>query len=156
MNYSNLVLSAALLASSVSMAASDPLQAFPPAEAGMVRKVIHLPEVKNPELYRVQLLPGKMMEVDCNTRSMGGQLKQESIKGWGYDYWVLSEVKSGINTMMACPPNAEKKSDFVAVYSEQLHRYNAKLPIVVYVPEGIELRYRIFSAKKKTQTAVTQ
>lgn len=27
-----------------------------------------------------------------------------------------------------------------------LVRYNSKLPVVVYVPEGVEVRYRIWSA----------
>ena len=153
MDYRILALSAALFTSTISMAASDPMQAFPPAEAGFERKVIHLPQVDNPDLYRVQLLPGKMMEVDCNTRSMGGQLQKETAKGWGYDYWVLPEVKSGINTMMACSPNTPKTQKFVSIYSEELHRYNPRLPIVVYVPEGIELRYRIWSAKEASETA---
>jgi ecotin len=129
------------------------MKAFPAPEAGFVRKVIQLPKVKNPELYRVQLLPGKMMEVDCNTRRLGGQLKKETAQGWGYNYWVLPQIEPSMSTMMACPPNAPKKQAFVSVYSEELHRYNDKLPMVVYLPEGVELRYRVWSAKDETQTA---
>ncbi|MDW5416945.1 serine protease inhibitor ecotin [Iodobacter sp. CM08] len=143
----------AITCASTFAASPDPMQAFPAPEAGFVRKVIQLPKVKNPELYRVQLLPGKMMEVDCNTRNLGGQLKKETAQGWGYDYWVLPQIQPGISTLMACNPNAPKKQAFVSVYSEELHRYNYKLPMVVYLPEGLELRYRIWSAKDKTQTA---
>ena len=155
MKFHHAIIALSTLTCATAFASSpDPLQAYPAAEAGFVRKVIQLPKVKNPELYRVQLLAGKMMEVDCNQTRLAGELKEETVQGWGYNYWVLPEVKSGISTMMACNPKEAKKSAFVAVYSEKLYRYNAKLPVVVYVPEGIELRYRIFSAKEKTQTAM--
>jgi ecotin len=152
-----LTCSAAFAGSTTAPAATpDPMKPFPAAEAGMVRKVIHLPSVANPELYRVQLLPGKVMEVDCNRSRLSGTMTEKTAEGWGFNYWVVDQVQPGPSTMMACPPNAKKKQEFVAIYSEQLHRYNAKLPLVVYVPEGIELRYRIFSAKEKIQTAVNQ
>lgn len=144
------------LASSVFAANQDPMKPFPAAEAGMVRKVIHLPEVKNPDLYRVQLLPGKVMDMDCNRARLSGTMTEKTAEGWGFNYWVVSDVGPGPSTMMACDPKMKKTQEFVAIYSEQLHRYNAKLPLVVYVPDGIELRYRIFKAKEKTSIAVNQ
>lgn len=134
----------------------DPMKPFPAAEVGMVRKVINLPEVKNPELFRVQLLPGKVMEMDCNRARLSGTMTEKTAEGWGFNYWVVSDVGPGQSTMMACDPKMKKTQEFVAIYSEQLHRYNARLPLVVYVPEGIELRYRIFKAKEKTNIAVNQ
>ena len=144
------------LASSVFAANQDPMKPFPAAEAGMVRKVIHLPEVKNPDLYRVQLLPGKVMDMDCNRARLSGTMTEKTAEGWGFNYWVVSDVGPGPSTMMPCDPKMKKTQEFVAIYSEQLHRYNAKLPLVVYVPDGIELRYRIFKAKEKTSIAVNQ
>ncbi len=146
----------ALLAGSAFAANQDPMKPFPAAEAGMVRKVIHLPEVKNPELYRVQLLPGKVMEMDCNRARLSGTMTEKTAEGWGFNYWVVSQVGPGPSTMMACDPKMKKIKDFVAIHSDQLHRYNSKLPLVVYVPEGIELRYRIFSAKEKMSIAVNE
>ena len=32
-----------------------------------------------------------------------------------------------------------------------LLRYNSRLPIVVYVPEGVEVRYRLWSAAAEVQ-----
>ena len=163
MNLSSSVFALSLLTCSVSFAGSntthprpDSMKPFPAAESGMVRKVIHLPAVANPELYRVQLLPGKVMAVDCNRTSLNGTMTEKTAEGWGFNYWVVDQVEPGPSTMMACPPNAKKKYRFVSVYSEQLHRYNAKIPLVVYVPEGIELRYRVFSAKGKVKTAVSR
>jgi ecotin len=48
--------------------------------------------------------------------------------------------------MMACP-GEEKRTAFVAVNLEDpLLRYNSKLPVVIYVPEGFSVRYRTWSA----------
>ena len=36
----------------------------------------------------------------------------------------------------------------------QLIRYNSRIPIVVYVPKGAEVRYRIWSATPETKKAL--
>lgn len=35
-------------------------------------------------------------------------------------------------------------------------RYNSKLPIVVYTPENVEVKYRIWKAEDKIQDAVVR
>jgi ecotin len=35
-------------------------------------------------------------------------------------------------------------------------RYNSKLPIVVYAPTDVEVRYRIWSASDKVNTAIQE
>ncbi len=46
---------------------------------------------------------------------------------------------------MAVNPSAPKLNRFVTLGGEPyLIRYNSRLPIVVYAPEGIEVRYRIW------------
>jgi ecotin len=32
-------------------------------------------------------------------------------------------------------------------------RYNSRLPLVVYVPEGLEVRYRLWKAEPETRPA---
>jgi len=64
--------------------------------------------------------------------------------------------------MMACPPDEARKAAFVRINFAQgdaqngWQRYNPKLPIVVYVPDGIEVRYRIWTADKQTATAPSE
>ena len=56
-------------------------------------------------------------------------------------------------TLMAVDPNAPKEDRFIALGGEPyLVRYNSRLPVVVYVPEGAEARYRIWSAEAETKT----
>ena len=55
-------------------------------------------------------------------------------------------------TLMAVDPHAPKVSRFIALGGEPyLIRYNSRLPIVVYAPEGVEIRYRIWSASPETK-----
>ena len=49
-------------------------------------------------------------------------------------------------TAMAVNPNAPKADRFITLGGEPyIIRYNSRLPIVVYVPEGVEVRYRIWT-----------
>jgi ecotin len=51
-------------------------------------------------------------------------------------------------TLMAVDPNDPKVSRFIRLGGEPyLIRYNSRLPIVVYVQEGVEVRYRIWTAE---------
>lgn len=55
-------------------------------------------------------------------------------------------------TLMAVDPNAPKVDRFVPIGGEPyLIRYNSRLPVVVYVPEGVAVRYRIWSAEPKAE-----
>jgi ecotin len=53
---------------------------------------------------------------------------------------------------MAVDPNEPKLSRFIRLGGEPyLIRYNSRLPVVVYVPEGVEVRYRIWSASSESK-----
>lgn len=52
---------------------------------------------------------------------------------------------------MACPPGSQKKRAFVPVVGDGfMLRYNSKLPVVLYAPSDVEVRYRIWSASEKS------
>jgi ecotin len=51
-------------------------------------------------------------------------------------------------TLMAVDPNAPKVERFITLAGEpKLLRYNSRLPLVVYVPAGVEVRYRLWRAE---------
>lgn len=135
-------------------ASNDILTPFPQAEKGMKRQVIQLPEQKDEAQYKVELLIGKTLEVDCNQHRLGGELSQKTLEGWGYDYYRFDNVTSPVSTMMACP-DGKKTEKFVTAYlgDHSLLRYNSKLPIVVYTPENIEVKYRLWKADEKIDDA---
>ena len=122
------------------------LEPWPPAGDGETRFVIRLPALQDESGHRVELRIGKDLEIDCNRHWFGGKLEREVVSGWGYPMYRLIDVAGPASSMMACPEE-EKRMAFVAVnMDDPFVSYNSKLPIVVYVPEGFVVRYRVWSA----------
>ena len=126
--------------------AAGELKAFPPAGEGMLRFVILLTPQADEDLFRVELLIGKTLMLDAGNRYFfGGKLETETAKGWGYDYFILKSLGPMAGTLMAVDPEAPKIDRFITLAGyPELHRYNSRLPLVVYVPKGVEVRYRIW------------
>jgi ecotin len=137
----------------LSVQAADNMKAFPPAGDGMVRYVLQLPEQDDESAFKVELIAGKTVEVDeVNRYFFSGTIEVETISGWGFPRYTVSELGPMAGTLMAVDPNAPKVSRFIALGGEPyLIRYNSRLPIVVYAPEGVEVRYRIWSASPETK-----
>ncbi|MFK3710881.1 serine protease inhibitor ecotin [Leclercia adecarboxylata] len=147
-------------ASAYAAPAAQPLEKtapYPQAEHGMKRQVIDLPAQKDEANYKVELLIGQTLEVDCNVHRLGGQLTSKTLEGWGYDYYVFDKVTSPVSTMMACP-EGKKTAKFVtaSLGEHSLLRYNSKLPIVVYTPDNVEVKYRVWQADEKIENAVAR
>lgn len=136
-----------LLAVSTAMAA-DNMEAFPPAAEGMVRYVLDLPELADESVFKVELIVGKMVEIDEQNRYfLVGDIEAETIPGWGFTRYLVRKVGPIAGTLMAVDPNAPKVARFIPLGGEPyLVRYNSRLPVVIYVPDGVEVRYRIWSA----------
>jgi ecotin len=137
-----------LLFASTTALAEDNLKAFPPAGEGVVRYVLQLPKQADESDYRVELIVGKLVQVDAlNRYFFGGRIAAETIKGWGFTRYVVSDLGPMGGTLMAIDPNMPKVERFITLGGDPyLIRYNSRLPVVVYVPEGSEVRYRIWSA----------
>lgn len=124
------------------------LQPYPAAEPGFGRWVFRVPTLEHEENRKVEIVIGRTLSVDCNLTSFGGDLDERVAEGWGYPFYVLEKVSGPASTLMACPPGQERTDAFVTVKGQGfLQRYNSKLPIVVYVPEGFQVRYRIWAAQ---------
>ncbi len=118
--------------------------------------MIWLAEEQDEDLLKVEIVPGKQMLTDCNTRSLMGSFTAQDLQGWGYTYYQLGDVNGPVSTMMACPAGTEKEA-FVPVQGDNFTlQYNSKLPIVVYAPNGVDVRYRVWSGSKELQSAIKQ
>ena len=124
-------------------ALQNDLKAFPQAAAGQRRTVISLPAEPDESLLKVELILGRMGEVDCNRTAYQGQIQTRTAEGWGYDYYVLESLGPQISTQMGSPPESRRQA-FVRAGQETILRYNSRLPLVVYAPEDVEVRYRIW------------
>jgi ecotin len=90
------------------------LKPYPAPAVAERRWVIQLPGVlqpspdarisANPADWRVELIVGKEMTVDCNGPRLNGRIRSETLKGWGYAIYRVSAVTRGPSTLMACPP----------------------------------------------------
>ena len=151
MNTVNLIAVLSLTVAMTAALAGDNMKAFPPAEAGMVRHVLQLPKQEDEAAFKVELIVGKTVDVDqTNKHWFGGEIKEETIEGWGFPRYMVSKLGPMASTLMAVDSNAPVVKRFVAVGGEpHLIRYNSRLPIVVYAPEGVEVRYRIWMPARK-------
>lgn len=148
-------LTALFLGASLSACAAgdDTLAPFPAAKDGFTRHVIELPEQTDEQAYKVELIAGKTLQVDCNRQSLGGEWQSQTLEGWGYDYYELGAIGPGISTRMACPPDSAHEA-FVSLGGEPLLvRYNSKLPLVIYAPSEVQVRYRIWSTTQSSEAA---
>jgi len=133
---------------------ADNLKAFPPADKGMVRYVLQLPTEADESAFQVELMVGKTVKVDEKNRQFFvGKIESEIIKGWGFPRYLVKSIGPMGSTLMAVDHAAPKVERFVTVgTAPYLVRYNSRLPVVVYVPEGAELRYRLWSAGAEIKT----
>ena len=131
----------------------DKIHMYPQAQVGYTRYVIEVPKTQNDYDHKLELIIGKSMLVDCNHRSFFGKVNEVNLKGWGYTYLEISDIKGGVTTMMACPePKTEK---FVSLHAPEklIRRYNSRSPLVVYVPNDYTLKYRFWNASDEVQDA---
>ena len=150
-----LVACTVLLVGSAGAAGHSELKPFPPPQPGMERFVIVLPhkERGEDEAFRVEILVGREMSTDgVNLVRLGSRIEPRTLKGWGYTYYEVTGPSTAMSTMMAPPPGTVPVQRFVT--AAPLHiAYNSRLPVVVYVPEGYGVRYRIWEAPVTFETA---
>ena len=115
----------------------------------MTRHVISLPKQQDESAFKVELIIGKTVKTDAtNSYFFGGTLETETIPGWGFDRYILRKLGPMAGTLMAVDPDAPQVERFISLGGEaRLLRYNSRLPLVVYVPAGVEVRHRLWRAE---------
>ncbi|MCW2271462.1 Ecotin precursor [compost metagenome] len=141
---------------SVQAASLKDVAPYPEAEKGFTRQVIHLPQQADESAFKLEVMAGKQLQVDCNRQHLGGSLEEKTLQGWGYSYYRLEKVMGPASTLMACPDNTRKEAFVPVVGDGFMLRYNSKLPVVVYVPDGVQVRYRIWSASAEVKHATVE
>lgn len=129
---------------------------YPDPRPGYSRFAIFLPRRDQEFNYRVELLIGKDMIVDCNTKILAGTVTKKTIKGWDYPYYVVESKGQTISTLKVCPTSQERLA-FVSIPDAlNLVNYNSSAPIVVYAPGGLQVNYRIWQITNGMFTAIKQ
>lgn len=126
----------------------DQLKAYPKAQAGAKRLVVFLPPQEQESDYRVELQIGKWIETDpINRYFLSGAMTEETIQGWGYPMFVVKELGEVAGTRIGVEGDRKVKRFITLGGEPSLLRYNSKLPLVVYVPEEAEVRYRVWKTE---------
>lgn len=150
-----LTMSLALLNLPVFAVEHSELKAFPPPQAGMERFVIVLPHKERGEedAFGVELIVGKRLLTDgVNRVRLGNTIESRPLQGWGFTYYEVTGPSMTMSTLMAPPPGAPQVESFVTAAPLRIP-YNSRLPIVVYVPQGYEVRYRVWQAPEALESA---
>lgn len=92
---------------------------------------------------KIEIVPGKNMEVDCNHYSLMGGFSEKVLSD-GNSYYLFESDGQATSTLMACPDNTKRK-EFVRGQSI-FFDLNEALPPVVFAPEGIEIRQRLWNS----------
>lgn len=126
-----------------SEAQTKSIEMFPAELEGYTRYVIRLPKLENEA--RLELLPGMVVRGDtCNRRLANVAVEKENIQGWGYSYYKISDFNAGPSTLMACPSGEQDIKVLASNNELQNMRYNDRMPLVVFVEDGMTLDYKIW------------
>jgi ecotin len=136
------------------------LKPYPAPLAGERRWVVQLPGVlppsrdsgisASPEDWRVELIVGRNLEVDCNHHHFSGKLRSQALTGTDLRIVRVTEVGPVASTRMACPPGELKRRAFVPMGGKPfVVPYNVSRPIVLYAPKDLELRWRLWKAERQ-------
>jgi ecotin len=154
MTLTRLAMLFAFFASSALGSEHPQLEPFPEPAEDQTRFVIALPEMARGEddNFSVELITGRTIRTDgINRYRMDTSLKPQPLEGWGYTFYEMAGTGQTSSTRMAVPEGTAEVMAFVGGTPLTI-RFNSRLPIVVYVPSGFEVRYRIWAAAEEYLT----
>ncbi len=143
------------------------LTGYPEPAPGLKRWVIQpsglLPKSADPLIsahpldWRIQLIVGQTVRLDCNTKRLSGtgMTMRMLPKASGKALFEVKGPVAVISTKMACPDDQPTRTSFLSLGKQPyLVPYNASWPIVVDLPVGTELRWRVWKAETRQQMGV--
>lgn len=92
---------------------------------------------------KIEIIPGKTMEVDCNRHSLIGEFTEKVLSD-GNRYHVFESNGETISTLMGCPDNTKRK-EFVRGQTIFIDN-NESVPSLIFASEGIEIKQRSWSS----------
>lgn len=121
---------------------------FPEPKEGYKQVIIDLQSKKNEDVLKLEIIVGKNAKVDkCNQFFLAGDLKSQDLKGYGYTYYNFISDGTIAGTKKGCMDN-ELIEKFITGQPKIID-YNSKIPVVIYVPNDMEVQYRFWKTKSK-------
>lgn len=117
---------------------------------GYEKFIIYIPNDKQSQDLsgkKVQIIPSKSAQVDyCNIHSLLGELKEKTVEGYSYPYYIFESDGGIVSTRMGCKDNKTKEE--LVTNKGEIIDIPIDSPIVVFVPQEIKVQYRIWQAGK--------
>ena len=143
------------------------LSGYPDPAPGLTRWVIQPPGLLSrssdpiisakPIDWRIQLIVGQTVMFDCNAQRLTGSGMTMRLlpKATGKALFEVKGPVAVISTKMACPDDQSTRQSFLSLGKQPyLVPYNASWPIVVDLPETLQLRWRIWKAETRQQNGM--
>lgn len=147
-------LAAAVASPPVGAVQPPDLRPYPPAAPGERRWFISVAATRAAAAdQRVELIVGRTLMVDCNRHLLQGSLEEESVSGWGYPIYRVKGGGPMVSTRMACPGQPPRQEFVMLGGPPTLVPVNPRLPIVVFAPENLEVRWRLWRAERRQSPA---
>ena len=119
---------------------------FPAAKKGYKKITVYVPKANKEQNLKLELLVGITKQVDCNTHILIGNIQAQTLTGYGYSYYTVESDGTLASTKMLCLNNTTTKK-FIPL-APYFTNYNSALPLVIYLPESMELKYRMWKASE--------
>ena len=109
----------------------------------------------NPADWRVELIVGRELQVDCNRQMLRGRLQAQPVAARGARLYRVSGGDVVASTRMACPAAQPPRRAFVPLSGPPtVVPYSVSQPIVVDAPRDLQVRWRLWKAENRQQEAL--
>ncbi len=123
------------------------LAPYPAPATGLERFVMRLPAMERAHDSLVEIQVGRRISSDCNRPRLFGKLERRIADGWGFPYFEITDISQPMTTLMACPDQEQPVERFITVHGDGfMQPYKSELPMVIHVPAGYRVRYRVWRA----------
>lgn len=120
-----------------------------PNVPNMVKHAILLESMPNEKILKVEFYAVLSSEVDyCNKHYLLGDFEMKNLEGYGYPYYIFNTNSQIISTKMGCETNAKKVMNVASGKTETV-KYVSLMPIVIYAPKNIDIKYKIWKQDPK-------
>lgn len=113
------------------------------ASSQLVDNKIELKKLENEGDYKIEVIFGKELKVDCNNHFLGGGKLKEKPSKEPIALYEFDDKAELASTMMLCP-DGKKSKKFVHYSFTKMFDYDSYTPIVIKAPKDVIVKYKIY------------
>lgn len=134
---------------------------YPPAQRGEKRVIFALDphgEDVEQQQFMLQLIPARTFEMSkttaANVLMLRGKVEQHTLEGYDATYFHVELARDYASTMMAMMgDDGVQVRKVVPMTQPPIFPYSSAHPVVVYMPEDVELHYSVWYGGETMEAA---